>query len=202
MTLIIGLTGGIASGKTTVTDEFRRLGVPVIDADEISRELTGPNGKALPEVAMAFGSDVVGVRGMKRDLMRETVFADPAARKKLEGILHPLIKQEIFAQLKTTKAPYVILSIPLLVESGHWAQAVGRVLVVDVPADEQINRLVYDRHLGEEQAKAIIETQASRAERLAQADDVIDNTGPIEEVEAKVKSLHEKYLSLAQQKSA
>ena len=139
---------------------------------------------------------------MKRDLMRETVFSDPQAKAKLEAILHPMIKKEIFEQLKATKAPYVILSIPLLIESGHWVKAVQRVLVVDVPEEEQINRLVYDRHLGEEQARAIMDTQASRDERLAAADDVIDNSGSLEALEARVKALHEQYLSLAQAHAA
>jgi dephospho-CoA kinase len=202
MTLLIGLTGGIASGKTTATDAFRALGVTVIDADEISRELTGPGGKALPDIALAFGPDTIGVRGMKRGLMRETVFSEPAKLKKLESILHPLIKREIFEQLKKLHEPYVILSVPLLVESGNWAQAVSRVLVIDVPVDEQINRLVYDRHLGEEQARAIIASQASRAARLAVADDVIDNNGSIEDLVAAVQALHEKYTALAKEKAA
>ena len=103
MTMIIGMTGGIACGKTAATDVFRSLGVPVIDADEISRELTGPGGKALPEIAVAFGADMIGTQGMKRDLMREIIFSDPHAKEKLEGILHPMIKREIFEQLKARR---------------------------------------------------------------------------------------------------
>lgn len=202
MTYLIGLTGGIACGKTTATDIFRQLGVPVIDADVISRQLTAKDGQALPAIALEFGADMIGTLGMKRDLMRETVFSDPQAKAKLEAILHPMIKKEIFEQLKATKAPYVILSIPLLIESGHWVKAVQRVLVVDVPEEEQINRLVYDRHLGEEQARAIMDTQASRDERLAAADDVIDNSGSLEALEARVKALHEQYLDLAQAHAA
>ncbi len=198
MTMIIGMTGGIACGKTTATDIFRELGVLVIDADEISRELTGPGGKALPDIALAFGADMVGTQGMKRDIMRETVFSDSAKRQKLESILHPMIKREIFERLKAVKAPYVILSIPLLLESGRWADAVKRVLVIDVTEDEQINRLVYDRHLGEEQARAIISTQVSRDKRMAAADDLIDNGGTIEELEEKIRGLHEFYLRMAQ----
>ena len=193
MTMIIGMTGGIACGKTAATDVFRALGVPVIDADEISRELTGPGGKALPEIAVAFGADMIGTQGMKRDLMREIVFSDPRAKEKLESILHPMIKREMFEQLKGIKAPYVILSVPLLLESGRWADAVKRVLVIDVSEDEQINRLVYDRHLGEEQARAIIETQISRDKRVAAADDLIDNSGTLEDLEEKVKGLHQFY---------
>ena len=166
MTMIIGMTGGIACGKTAATDVFRSLGVPVIDADEISRELTGPGGKALPEIAVAFGADMIGTQGMKRDLMREIVFSDPHAKEKLE--------------------------------SGRWADAVKRVLVVDVSEEEQINRLVYDRHLGEEQARAIIETQISRDKRIAAADDLIDNSGTLEDLEEKVKGLHKFYLKMAE----
>ena len=142
MTLIIGLTGGIASGKTTATDAFRALGVPVIDADEISHVLTAAQGKALPEIALEFGADVIGTNGLKRELMREIVFSDPKKKEKLEAILHPMIKKEIFEELKKVSgADYVILSIPLLVESGRWKDAVARVVVVDVPEDEQISRL-------------------------------------------------------------
>ena len=196
--MIIGLTGGIACGKTAATDVFRKLGVPVIDADEASRALTGPGGKALPEVALAFGADMIDAQGMKRDLMRDIIFSDPHAKEKLEGILHPMIKREMFEQLKTVKAPYVILSVPLLLESGRWADAVKRVLVIDVSEDEQINRLVYDRHMSEEQARAIIDSQISRDTRIAAADDLIDNSGTLEELEEKVKGLHAFYLKMAE----
>lgn len=198
MTMIIGLTGGIACGKTAATDVFRKLGVPVIDADEASRALTGPGGKALPEVALAFGADMIDAQGMKRDLVRDIIFSDPHAKEKLEGILHPMIKREMFEQLKTVKAPYVILSVPLLLESGRWADAVKRVLVIDVSEDEQINRLVYDRHMSEEQARAIIDSQISRDKRIAAADDLIDNSGTLEELEEKVKGLHAFYLKMAE----
>ena len=154
--------------------------------------------KALPEIAVAFGADMIGTQGMKRDLMREIVFSDPRAKEKLESILHPMIKREMFEQLKGIKAPYVILSVPLLLESGRWADAVKRVLVIDVSEDEQINRLVYDRHLGEEQARAIIETQISRDKRVAAADDLIDNSGTLEDLEEKVKGLHQFYLKMAE----
>ncbi|MDY6010038.1 MAG: dephospho-CoA kinase [Duodenibacillus sp.] len=198
MTIIIGLTGGIACGKTTVTDIFRKLGVPVIDADEISRELTAPGGAALPDIAVAFGRDMIDANGLKRDLMREIIFSDPAAREKLESILHPMIKRRIFDELKLIKAPYIVLSVPLLLETGRWAEACKRVLVVDVSEDEQINRLVYDRHLGEEQARAIMAAQISRDKRMASADDLIDNSGSIEELEEKVKGLHAFYMRMAE----
>ena len=200
MTLIIGLTGGIASGKTTATDAFRALGVPVIDADEISHVLTAAQGKALPEIALEFGADVIGTNGLKRELMREIVFSDPKKKEKLEAILHPMIKKEIFEELKKVSgADYVILSIPLLVESGRWKDAVARVVVVDVPEDEQISRLRFNR---EEEARAIIESQASRKERLAAADDVISNVGTIDDLTEAVAELDAKYLAMARAKKA
>lgn len=200
MPLIIGLTGGIACGKTTATDAFKALGVPVIDADEISRALTAPNGKALPEIAVAFGADVIGAHGLKRTLMRETIFSDPAARAKLEGILHPMIKREIFEELKKVTAPYVILSIPLLLESGRWREAVSRIVVIDCPEEEQVNRLVYERHMSEDEARAIIATQASRDERLKAATDVIENTGTVEDLTKAVAELDRKFYTLAMEK--
>lgn len=203
MTLIIGLTGGIASGKTTATDAFRALGVPVIDADEISHVLTAAQGKALPEIALEFGADVIGINGLKRELMREIVFSDPKKKEKLEAILHPMIKKEIFEELKKVSgADYVILSIPLLVESGRWKDAVARVVVVDVPEDEQISRLRFNRHMSEEESRAIIESQASRKERLAAADDVISNVGTIDDLTEAVAELDAKYLAMARAKKA
>ena len=200
MTLIIGLTGGIASGKTTATDAFRALGVPVIDADEISHVLTAAQGKALPEIALEFGADVIGTNGLKRELMREIVFSDPKKKEQLEAILHPMIKKEIFEELKKVSgADYVILSIPLLVESGRWKDAVARVVVVDVPEDEQISRLRFNRHMSEEEAR---ESQASRKERLAAADDVISNVGTIDDLTEAVAELDAKYLAMARAKKA
>lgn len=201
--LIIGLTGGIASGKTTATDAFRALGVPVIDADEISHVLTAAQGKALPEIALEFGADVIGTNGLKRELMREIVFSDPKKKEQLEAILHPMIKKEIFEELKKVSgADYVILSIPLLVESGRWKDAVARVVVVDVPEDEQISRLRFNCHMSEEEARAIIESQASRKERLAAADDVISNVGTIDDLTEAVAELDAKYLAMARAKKA
>ncbi len=200
MPLIIGLTGGIACGKTTATDAFRALGVPVIDADEISRALTAPGGKALPDIAVAFGADMIGAHGLKRTLMRETIFSDPAQRAKLEGILHPMIKREIYEQLKKVTAPYVILSIPLLLESGRWKEAVARIVVIDVPVEDQVNRLVYDRHMSEDEARAIIETQISREERLKAATDVIENTGSVADLTRAVSELDRKFYAMALEK--
>ena len=200
MPLIIGLTGGIACGKTTATDAFRALGVPVIDADEISRALTAPSGKALPDIAVAFGADMIGAHGLKRTLMRETIFSDPAQRAKLEGILHPMIKREIYEQLKKVTAPYVILSIPLLLESGRWKEAVARIVVIDVPVEDQVNRLVYDRHMSEDEARAIIETQISREERLKAATDVIENTGSVADLTRAVSELDRKFYAMALEK--
>ena len=141
---------------------------------------------------------MIDAQGMKRDLMREIIFSDPRAKEKLEAILHPMIKREIFEQLKAVKAPYVILSVPLLLETGRWADAVKRVLVIDVSEDEQINRLVYERHMSEEQARAILDCQISRDKRVASADDLIDNSGTLEELAEKVQGLHKFYLKMAE----
>ena len=199
MSLIIGLTGGIACGKTTATDAFKASGVPVIDADVISHELTAPGGRALPQIAVTFGADMIGAHGLKRALMRETIFSDPAKRAQLEAILHPMIKREIFEQLKTIHAPYVILSIPLLLESGHWREAVSRVLVIDAPVEEQINRLVFERHMSADEAQAIIDTQVSREERLKAANDVIENNRYTTDLIKAVAELDRKYLALAEE---
>lgn len=200
MPLIIGLTGGIACGKTTATDAFKALGVPVIDADEISRELTAPGGKALPDIAVAFGADVIGAHGLKRTLMREIVFSDAKKRAALEAILHPMIKREIFERLKAVTAPYVVLSIPLLLESGHWREAVARIVVIDCPEEVQVQRLMFDRRMSQEEARAIIETQVSRAERLKAATDVIENTKGTTDLVKAVAELDRKFYALALEK--
>ncbi|MCF0253054.1 MAG: dephospho-CoA kinase [Duodenibacillus sp.] len=198
MTLIIGLTGGIASGKSAATDIFRSLGVPVVDADEVSRELTGPSGAALPAVAEAFGAEAAGPSGMDRARMRELVFSDPQARRRLEGILHPLIAREVDARLARVEAPYAVLSVPLMVEGGRWLARIARLLVVDAPEEVQIERLVRTRGLAPERARSIIAAQASRARRLAAADDVIDNTAGLEALAAAVRALDARYRQLAQ----
>jgi dephospho-CoA kinase len=192
--LLVGLTGGIGSGKSAAADEFARLGATVVDTDAISHELTAAGGAALPQIEAVFGKGALGPDGaLERKRMRERVFADPAARRALEGILHPMIREESRRRIAAAPGPYVVHVVPLLVESGEYARRVDRVLVVDVPEEVQVAR-VRSRGLAEEQIRRIIASQASRAERLAAADDVIDNGGSLEALRARVRALHEKYL--------
>lgn len=192
--LVVGLTGGIGSGKSAAADEFARLGATVVDTDAISHELTAAGGAALPEIEKAFGSGAIGPDGaLDRKRMRERVFADPAARRLLEGILHPMIREASRRRIADATGPYVVHVVPLLVESGEYARRVDRVLVVDVPESVQVER-VRSRGLADEQIRRIIASQARRADRLAAADDVIDNTGTLEALKAQVGALHQKYL--------
>lgn len=192
--LVVGLTGGIGSGKSAAAEEFARLGATVVDTDAISHELTAAGGAALPEIEKEFGRRVIGTDGaLDRARMRERVFADPAARRRLEGILHPMIREVSRQRIATATGPYVVHVVPLLVESGEYARRVDRVLVVDVPESVQVER-VRTRGLDDEQIRRIIASQASRAQRLAAADDVIDNTGTLDALKARVRALHQKYL--------
>ncbi|HWA39170.1 MAG TPA: dephospho-CoA kinase [Burkholderiales bacterium] len=192
--LLVGLTGGIGSGKSAAADEFARLGATVVDTDAISHELTAAGGAALPEIEKVFGGGALGADGaLDRKRMRERVFADPGQRRALEGILHPLIREESRRRIAAATGPYVVHVVPLLVESGEYGRRVDRVLVVDVPEALQVAR-VRGRGLADDQIRRIIASQASRAERLAAADDVIDNTGSLEALQAQVRALHEKYL--------
>jgi dephospho-CoA kinase len=192
--LLVGLTGGIGSGKSAAADEFGKLGATVVDTDAISHQLTGAGGAALPEIEQVFGRGAIGADGaLDRKRMRERVFADPAQRRALEGILHPLIREESRRRIAAAAGPYVVHVVPLLVESGEYGRRVDRVLVIDVPEELQVAR-VRRRGLADEQIRRIIASQASRAERLAAADDVIDNAGSLEALQAQVRALHEKYL--------
>lgn len=192
--LLIGLTGGIGSGKSAAAQEFARLGATVVDSDAISHELTGPGGAALPEIEKAFGAAAIGAdRALDRGHMRERVFADPAQRRLLEGILHPMIREESGRRIAAASGPYVVHVVPLLVESGEYARRVDRILVIDVPEALQVER-VRSRGLPEAQIRRIVASQASRAERLAAAHDVIDNAGSLDALRARVRALHEKYL--------
>ncbi len=191
--LTIGLTGGIGSGKSTVSTLFAELGVPVIDADVAAREVVEPGEPALSEIAARFGEEILNPDGtLNRSKLREAVFADPTARKELEAILHPRIRSRMAEQLSALEAPYTILSIPLLVESGG-AYNLDRVLVIDLPEDEQLNRVCQRDGIGREQAAAILQAQCSRSERLAIADDVIENSGDLAALKAQVLALHRKY---------
>ncbi len=194
--LLIGMTGGIGSGKSTVTRFFRELGVPVIDADEVARQIVQPGSDPLNEIIAAFGPDVLDRNGtLDRERMRDIIFSDSQKRHLLEGILHPRIIEEMRRQASQVSAPYCILSIPLLVETGHTG-AVDRVLVIDVPEEIQRKRAMQRDNLTARAYRAITLAQASREERLAVADDIIDNGGSLEDLQQQVEAMHRKYRAL------
>jgi dephospho-CoA kinase len=200
--LHIGLTGGIASGKTTVAERFVELGVPVIDADDVARAVVAPGEPGLAEVTRAFGSGVLTADGqLDRRALRNLVFSNPAQRKVLEGILHPRIQGEMARRAAAVTAPYVIMVIPLLVEGGKLDRF-DRILVIDVDEELQIQRVMARDSSTREQAHAILAAQATRAARLAAADDVLKNTGPVSDLRQAVDALHERYLRLAAAASA
>jgi dephospho-CoA kinase len=195
MTLVVGLTGGIGSGKSAAANEFARLGATVVDTDVIAHELTAAGGAAIPELRAAFGDEAIDASGaMDRVKMRERVFSDPAAKKSLEALLHPMIREESRRRIEVAPGPYIIHVVPLLVETADYRRRVDRVLVVDCPEDLQIARVRARNALPEEQVQAIIATQASRADRLASADDVIDNSGSLDALCRQVAALHKRYL--------
>ena len=199
---VVGLTGGIGSGKSTVADRFAARGIEVVDTDAIAHELTGPAGSAMAALAAAFGPGVVRPDGgLDRAAMRQLVFADPQARGRLEAILHPLIRQESAARCRAAASPYVILAIPLLVESGPQPGRYDRVLVVDCDQTVQVARVMARSGLSEAEVRAIMAAQASRAERLAAADDVIRNDSGMEFLESQVAELHKRYAEFSARKA-
>lgn len=198
MPFVVGLTGGIGSGKSRAADLFAALGACVVDTDALAHELTAPGGAALPAITARFGADIVDSRGaLDRAKMRERVFADPAERRALEAILHPMIRAESQRRIARASAPYVVHVVPLLVESPGYSERVQRVLVVDCPEPLQIERVGSRIGLAPREVQRIIAAQVPRAERLAAADDVIDNSGSPEALEAQVAGLHRRYLELA-----
>ena len=197
MTLVVGLTGGIGSGKSAAADEFAKLGAAIVDTDVIAHELTGPGGAAVAEVERLFGSEFVAGGAMDRGKMRDHVFADPAAKRKLEGLLHPLIREESARRIAAARAPYVVHVVPLLIESPDYRRRVDRVLVVDAPEETQVARVRGRSGLSEDEVRAIMRTQVPRAQRIAAADDVLDNGGSRDALRTQVAALHEKYLQFA-----
>lgn len=194
---IVGLTGGIASGKSTVAGFFADLGVPVIDTDIVAREVVIPGSPGLGAVRDAFGDSVVNDDGMlDRKAMRDIVFADDAKRKVLESILHPLIRTETHAQAAAAEGPYVVIVVPLLYESPMKSD-MDRILVVDCSEETQIERLMSRDGETREQACRILATQATRAERLSIADDIVSNDDAPEDAREAVRALHGRYLELA-----
>ena len=195
--LRIGLTGGIASGKSAVADMFAELGIPVIDTDVIAREVVAPGQSALDEIRQRFGDEMIGGDGaLNRVAMRELVFADDDARRDLESILHPLIGAETRRQAEAASGPYQLIVVPLLAGSP-LRQFVDRVLVVACDEETQVRRLIERDDETRDQAQRILAAQASREERLAIADDVIDNSGSLEATQAEVSRLDSYYRELA-----
>lgn len=198
MNLVVGLTGGIGSGKSAVAAEFARLGATVVDTDTIAHELTGPGGAAMPEVRRQFGSAFVDAAGaMDRERMRELVFSDPTQKQRLEALLHPMIRAESARRIASATGPYVLHVVPLLIESPGYRERVGRVLVVDCPEELQVERVRQRSGLPEGEIRRIIASQIQREKRRAAADDVIDNSGPVSAMQQQVRKLHETYLKLA-----
>jgi dephospho-CoA kinase len=194
----VGLTGGIGSGKSTVAGLFAEMGVPVIDTDVIARDLTASGGAALEAIRAVFGEAVMQPDGtLDRAVLRRRVFADAEARRQLEAILHPRIRQVVGQTLATLTAPYALIVIPLLVETGGYRDVLNRVLVVDCPEDAQIARVMARNGLAHGEVKAILAAQVGRADRLAAADDVIVNTATPAALRAEVATLHQRYLALA-----
>ncbi|MGV3741223.1 MAG: dephospho-CoA kinase [Burkholderiaceae bacterium] len=195
----VGLTGGIGSGKSFVADMFAARGASIIDTDVLAHQLTAPQGKAIPAIEQQFGSELLTAEGaMDRQKMRTRVFAHPEEKKKLEAILHPLIRLGAEEAADAARGSYPIFVVPLLVESGTWKDRVSRVLVVDCPEELQVARVMQRNRFSAEQVRAIMAMQASRASRLANSDDVIANDSDVAALEPQVDRLHAFYLKLAE----
>jgi dephospho-CoA kinase len=200
--LLIALTGGIASGKSAVAEIFAQLGAPVLDTDQIARDVVEPGTPTLARLVAEFGSDILDANGrLDRARMRTRVFADPAQRKRLEAITHPAIREELAARAQRAQGPYQIHVIPLLIESGR-ADLYDRVLLVDASEEAQLKRLLARDGASEEQARQILAAQASREDRLDAADDVIVNTGTLQDLHQFVQTLHRNYTVLSERINA
>jgi dephospho-CoA kinase len=196
--LRIGLTGGIASGKSTVEQRLAERGVPVINADDSARAVVEPGEPGLDAVAAAFGDGMLTPGGtLDRPALRRLIFQDPDKRRQLEFILHPLIRADMERRALVAVGPYVVLSIPLLVESGSARDRADRILVVDADEARQLERLMTRDGVSELEARSILAAQASRAARLAVADDVLLNSGSVPELRQAVDQLHERYVEMA-----
>jgi dephospho-CoA kinase len=198
MAFVVGLTGGIGSGKSAAAEEFARLGAAVIDTDAIAHELTRAGGAAVAQVRRVLGNEFVDAAGaMDRGKVRALVFSDAAAKARLEGVLHPMIRVESERRIAASGAPYVVHVVPLLVESPDYRRRVSRVLVVDCPPQVQLERVRRRSAIAEDEVARIIAAQISREARLAAADDVIDNSGTLDALHKQVRALHPRYLELA-----
>ncbi len=196
--LVVALTGGIGSGKSTVSQLFEALGTPVIDTDIIARQLVTPGSTALDEIINQFGPTILSTDGsLDRAKLRQIIFQNAEKKAQLESILHPLIRKEVARQISTLTAPYCIVAIPLLIESNQ-EEIANRILVVDTPESAQLARVTRRDNQTENEVSAIISAQASRDERLAAANEVIHNDGSLEELKQQVAVLHQKYLGYSQ----
>ena len=194
----VGLTGGIGSGKTSVSRLFAELGAEVVDTDEISHRITAPDGAAMAAIRLAFGDGFIATDGaLNRAAMRALIFADSTAKTRLEAILHPLIQARAVMVIAQSSAPYTVLVVPLLLETGAYQEMVKRVLVVDCDERLQIARTMQRAALTEEQVRAIMASQLPRKVRLAGADDIIVNNGGLDDLRPSVQTLHQAYLALA-----
>ncbi len=194
---VVGLTGGIASGKTTVANAFADLGIDLVDADLVARQVVEPGQQGLNAITEAFGTEVLLDNGeLNRTTLRELVFTDPVKKEQLNALLHPLIHEEMLAQLKQCRSPYAVLVVPLLVEN-KLEHMCDRILVVDVDPEVQIQRTMARDGSKREVIEGILAAQVSREQRLAAADDVLDNQGSSDEIKAKVAALHQQYLALS-----
>ncbi|HTP95815.1 MAG TPA: dephospho-CoA kinase [Burkholderiales bacterium] len=197
MTFVVGLTGGIGCGKSTVSAMFAARGAAVVDTDGIAHRLTRPGGAAIEPIRQAFGAEFIGDDGaLDRTRMRQRVFTDAAARKALEAILHPLIRAQARAEIAAATTPYALLVVPLLIETGAYRELTQRVLVVDCPEADQLGRTMRRSGIAEAEVRAIMAAQATRTQRLAAADDVVNNDTDIAGLERQVARLHQRYLEL------
>ncbi len=197
--LKIGLTGGIGSGKTRVSDMLGELGAAIIDTDQIAHQLTAPGGLGIKPIREAFGDAMIDQSGaLNRAAMRTLVFAEPDRRKQLEGIIHPLIAQEVLRQSESRAGLYQVFVVPLLVESGRWIERVDRVCVVDCDEQTQLARVMARNQVSEQTVRQMMAAQATRAQRLAAADDVVINDGQtsLEGLRKQVLDLHDAWCNL------
>ena len=202
----VGLTGGIGSGKTAVSDRLALLGAGIVDTDLIAHQITASNGAAIPFIQKQFGVEFIDAIGaLDRAKMRKLVFADPNARKALEAITHPLIRKETILQAKQLieeKVPYLVFVVPLLIESGSWLDLLDYLVVVDCPEEVQIERVMHRSNLPRNEVERILKAQTSRQERISHADMVIENQGSLDSLQAEVLKLHQKILQIQKDRTS
>jgi dephospho-CoA kinase len=198
MAYVVGLTGGIGSGKTAVAEAFEGLGIEIVDTDALAHRLSAPGERGLAAIRDAFGDSMLTASGeLDRAVLRKRVFSDAASRERLEAILHPLIRAEAEREIGAWRSPYGIVVVPLLIERGGLRSIIDRIVVVDCPEDEQVRRVVTRSGLTPDEVRAIMATQSRRAQRLAAADDIIDNSGTSSAILPQVRVLDRRYRELA-----